>query len=352
MDLIDAQRQHVAEVLRLQAMAGSRWNAVMLEHLAVEVEEGGPASRALAPIAHLGHDQAPALRLLGGAHRLALSGEAPAYAAHAPTCGGDGDAEAAWPALRELCASRALDDLVLLPVQTNEPRRAAALLPGFAHVQAATGLPLRLREIGSSAGLLLRVDRYRYEIGGSTWGDPTSPVRLRASGEVPLGPVDVVDRRGCDVAPLDPVADRTRLLGWIWADEVPRFEVVAAALDLAARHPVDVDRVPASEWLADLEPQAGTTTIVFHSIMWQYLPREEKKAVAATLAALGERATPDAPVAWLTFEPHKADPSKGAELGVTIWPGGERRVLAMCGYHGDPVAWFGAPGRMCGESGR
>ena len=329
----------MAEVLRLQALAQSRWNTALLEHLAAEVEEGGPASRALVPIADLGHEQAPALRLLGGAHRLALEGRAPDYAAHAPTCGGDGDVEAAWPALRALCASGALDELVLLPVQTNEPRRAAALLPGFAHVQAATGLPLRLREIGSSAGLLLRFDRYAYVVGGSTWGDPASPVCLRATGEVPLGPVDVVDRRGCDVSPLDPVADRTRLLGWIWPDELPRFGVVAAALDLAAEHPVDVDRAPASEWLGGLSPAAGTTTVVFHSIMWQYLPREEKKAVVATLRALGARATPDAPVAWLTFEPHKPDPAKGAELGVTLWPGGERRVLAMCGDHGDPVSW-------------
>lgn len=84
---------------------------------------------------------------------------------------------------------------------------------------------------------------------------------------------------------------------------------------------------------------AGTTTVVFHSIMWQYLPRAEKKAVAATITGLGERATPEAPVAWLTFEPHKPDPATGAALGVTLWPGGDRRTLARCGYHGDPVAW-------------
>ena len=104
---------------------------------------------------------------------------------------------------------------------------------------------------------------------------------------------------------------------------------------------MEVATAPASAWLADLAPEAGTTTVLFHSIMWQYLPREEKKAVLAIVHAAGETATPDAPLAWLSFEPHRADPARGAELGVTLWPGGERRVLAMCGYHGDPVVWEG-----------
>ena len=331
--------------LRRQALAGSSWNAVLLHRMADEVEAGGDVPRALAPIAHLRSKQAPSLRVLAAAHRLALDGDAPAYAAHCPTTGGDGDAEAAWPAFRDLLVSGALDTGMAQPVQTNEPRRAAALVPAFGHVQAATGLPLRLLELGSSAGLLLRFDRYRYEIGGRPWGDLSSPVCVTADGDPPLRPVDVVDRRGCDPNPLDPVADRSLLLSWIWPDQRERFDAVAAALDLAAANPDAVDPSPGSAWLGSqlATAAAGAATVVFHSIVWQYLPEEEAAAVTAAIEEAGARATADAPLAWLRFEPHDAHPETGVDLRLRLWPGGDDGSLARCGYHGTPIDWRAGP---------
>lgn len=343
MDQHGARRQQIVAWLRPQAEFGDDLTSRLIARLADDVEGGGDTIRSLEPIADLTFPDAPALRVLGAAHRLALAGAAPAYAAHLPSCGGDGDADAAWPALRELCSSGRLRDEVLRPVQTNETRRCAALLPGFGVVAGETGLPLRLLEIGCSAGLLLRFDRYRYDVGGAEWGDPASPVTIAvgSEGDVPLRPVEVASRRGCDPNPLDPVRDRELLLGFIWPDQLERFRVASAALDLAAALPVDVDRALAQDWLVEqlAEPARGVTTVVFHSIVLQYLPSDQRRLVRDRVRAAGERATPDAPLAWLTFEPHR-DPDRGAELGLTIWPGGERRALALCGYHGDPVRWL------------
>jgi hypothetical protein len=132
-----------------------------------------------------GHERDPgpsalALRLMGAAHRLVLSGEAPALARHYPSVGGEpGDA---WPPFLDLLRERRDELRVLVehPVQTNEPARCAALLGGFLEVARSTGLPLRLLEVGASAGLNLRFDRYRYELGGGRWGPPDSPVVIRA----------------------------------------------------------------------------------------------------------------------------------------------------------------------------
>ena len=30
-----------------------------------------------------------------------------------------------------------------------------------------------------------------------------------------------------------------------------------------------------------------------------------------------------------------------ADLRLTVWPGGEERLLAQAGYHGEPVRWLG-----------
>ncbi len=50
-------------------------------------------------------------------------------------------------------ATELRDAAATLRVQTNEVQRSAVLVPGFLRVAARTGLPLRIREIGSSAGL-------------------------------------------------------------------------------------------------------------------------------------------------------------------------------------------------------
>jgi hypothetical protein len=62
----------------------------------------------------------------------------------------------------------------------------AELVGGFLQIaDAAGGKPMRLLEIGASAGLNQAWDQYRYELGeAGQWGPSDSPVRVQADWSV------------------------------------------------------------------------------------------------------------------------------------------------------------------------
>ena len=91
---------------------------------------------------------------------------------------------------------------------------------------------------------------------------------------------------------------------------------------------------------SDAAPQAGTLTVVYHSIFWQYVPEEGRAAITAALEAHGARATSAAPLAWLRMEPVLPAIDK-TEVRLTLWPGGEERVLGRVHPHGAWANWHG-----------
>ena len=78
---------------------------------------------------------------------------------------------AQYPALRAFCLAHAAQLRPRLQAgvtQTNDVLRSALLFPAFCLVAArAGGRPLGLVEIGTSGGLNLCWDQYRYEYGGA-----------------------------------------------------------------------------------------------------------------------------------------------------------------------------------------
>ena len=338
-------------IIRIHQLAcsgmGSPFYADLLERMADDVLAGGPVGRFLADQLDTSYEEAVPLRFLGGVHRLVLAGRAPELAVRFPSVGGDGDAAAAWPALLSVLESHAdaVRDALTRPPQTNEVGRSAALVGGFLVVARDTGLPLRVLEVGSSAGLNLRFDRYWYESDGTGYGDAASPVRfagLWAEGQPPFGAsITIADRRGCDRDPIDARTEdgRLTLLSYVWPGQTERFTMLRAALDVAREVPVAIDRAGIPDWLARQldEPTTDRATVAFHSIVWQYLTDDERATAEAALATAGNRATPDAPLAWLRLEP-SADLTH-TELRVTTWPGGEERLLARCHYHLGPMQW-------------
>ncbi len=291
-------------------------------------------------------EDALALRLCGGLHALVLSGADSALSRIYPP--NETDEAAIAEVLFEAIArnderlSRSLESAP----QTNEIGRSAMLLPGFLTIARETGLLLALHEIGSSAGLNLLFDRFHYRYGNVGWGDAGSPAQLQPEvrGAMPSldGRVEIVARRGCDIAPVDVTneTDRLRLRSYVWADQTARLSRLDAAIDLAAKVPFELERSDAAEFVSRrfAERQAGSVFVLFHSIMWQYMPQTKKVAIEAAVAKAGSAAGANSPVAWLRMEPLDTRDSY-ATLSLTLWPGGGTRQLAKCDYHGRWIEW-------------
>jgi hypothetical protein len=326
--------------------------AGLLAHIADDAETGGPAADLLAPWARLAPDamqQAlPALRLTAALNELALSGDDPDLAAHFPRPDRPIDPDAAWPAARAAMLSdpERLAAFMTHEPQTNEVARAAMLLGGFLEATRATGLPLRCFEIGASAGLNLNWDRFHYRLGDLDWGDPQSAVRLAPDWSgAPLTPAapTILSRAACDRRPIDvsDPADVRRLLAYVWPDQFDRVARLKAAIQIAQAAGTTVEAADAVEWTrARAAPADGTLTVVYHSIFMQYLTPGARTALADAVAAHGARATTDAPFAWLRMEP-SLPRIDGCKVRLTLWPGGEERLLGDVHPHGAWARWHG-----------
>ena len=350
---MDDGRDTIAGRLRWQAgwceRLGSPLYAAILEGTAADIERGGAAWRLLE-----GREREPAggllqLRLLGAVHRLVLMGRIPERAAVHPSMGGEADLDRA-PALFLAALATHADEVrehLDRPVQTNEVARCAGLVGGFLTIARETGLHLSLLEVGASAGLNLRFDRYRYVSGDWAWGDAGSRVRFEdvfADAVPPLHPLEVAARRGCDRNPLDPRTeeDRLTLMSFVWPDQTRRFGVLRSALEIAAHDDVRVEKAGAAEWAEEMlaTPRPGLATVIYHSVVVSYLSAEEGSRLHGAITAAGAAATPDAPVAWLFLEPGEEE----TDVRLTLWPGGEQRLLARAGFQSSAVRWLGQPG--------
>ncbi|MGO9080574.1 MAG: DUF2332 domain-containing protein [Streptosporangiaceae bacterium] len=367
--------ERTAELLRVQQQAcramGSELYADLLGHLAADLLAGGPTADVLAGHLTDRGSSAVALRLLGGVHALVLSRQAPALALYYPSVGGTASpgpgAAAAWAAMRQVLAQQRAAILPWLdrPPQTNEPGRGAVLIGGLRHIAAAAALPIRLTEIGASAGLNLRADMFcvlpaapasppairaagRDLVPGrepaADYGDPSAPVVLRGAWRGALPPpadIRVIARTGGDTHPVDPAtpAGRLRLTAYVWPDQRDRLERLRGALALAARVPVQVRREPASATLARTRLAEGSWTVLWHSVFRQYIAPPERAALTRRVAELAAAATPTARFGYLFFEPTR---ERGFVVTLATWPGGRERILGVAAPHGIPVTW--APG--------
>ncbi|RJK98054.1 DUF2332 domain-containing protein [Vallicoccus soli] len=333
---------HVRRQAGWCADLGSPLYAALLARAADDVDAGGPVAEALADHEGDPDDDALALRLAGTVHRLVLAREAPALALHYPSVGGTpGPPEQVWGAFRDVVAQRlpAVRAGLASAPQTNEVGRSAPLLGGLRHLAARAPLPVRLVEVGSSAGLNLRPDLVRVQ-GDDGWEGPrASPVALPGAwrGPVPRAGVRVVERRGSDVAPVDPATTqgRLRLTAYVWPDMAERLARLRGALELARRAPARLERSGAAAAVSALRPAEGAWTVVHHSVVRQYLPPAERDALDAALEALGGAASPASPVAHLALEP------EGGRFVVRLrtWPDGDDAVLGTAAPHGVPVRW-------------
>ena len=330
--------------------SGSPLTAQVCEAAVLALGADSATGRAI--IAWPGEPFADALmmRLTGGCNALVRSGDAPELAAlYPPAALPHVDALAA--ALRAVLADPVRDALLCEwlagPPQTNEVARSGVLMPGLMAIAAATGLPLRLFELGTSAGLNLNLDRFGYRLGGVAVGDAASPVQFVPDWDGPppaAAKVTIAVRRGVDINPLDVADDavRARLLAYVWPDQRERVARAAAAIALARAMPPPIDRGDAADWVKGrVAPVAGSVAVVFHSIAFQYFPGAAQARIAARMAAIGAAATADAPVAWLRYEMDDASQADLPTLRLTLWRGAvpAESLLARAHPHGAFVKW-------------
>lgn len=285
------------------------------------------------------------LRIAGGIHALHLSGEEPALAQIYRGDAAD-DVAIIAGAMREHEARLLpwLDG----PPQTNEAGRSSNFIASMLWL-ADKGLPPRFEclEIGSSAGINLMLDRYRYDLGGVETGPEPGAMRFAPEWKGPPPPdvpIKILSTRGCDVAPVDLTdpAQALRLKAYIWPEHTIRFERMEAAVRAASERRPDIAKINAADFVeAELaRPQAeGTTRLLMHSIVWQYVPDDQQERITAAMEAAGAAATPERPLAWISVE---ADRTVHRHmLKLRYWPGGaEATQLAWSHAHGADIEWI------------
>lgn len=232
------------------------------------------------------------------------------------------------------------------PPQTNEAGRSASFMAALLWLSPRLGPRFELNEIGASAGVNTMIERYRYDLGGVQVGPADSPMRIRPEWRgppPPAVPVEIVSIRGSDIAPVDlsDPAEALRLKAYVWPDATERIGRIEAAARLAVRKPPLLERKDAGTFVEErLEaPQeAGVVRVIYHSVMWQYLPDATRRAITAAIELAGTHATGDRPLAWVRLETNRA--TFRHELTVRYWPGGgDPAMLAEAHPHGAWVEW-------------
>jgi len=288
------------------------------------------------------------LRLLAGLHALVLTGKCPELIACYPP--NDCPNEDTLGRAIDIALTRHPETLLSWldhAPQTNEVRRSAVMIAGAHWLASKFGISdFVVSELGAAAGLNMMWDRFRLDLAWGVIGPRTSTVRLDPEWRgppPPEGKVRIVDRRGVDIAPLDPQdpADALKLISYLWPDQPWRIERVQAAM---AMFDAVVDKADTCDWLAERLrlPRPGTIHLITHTVAWQYFPEETRTRCLAAMDAAGARATADAPVARLSMEGDERK-GEGAPIDLTIWPGGHKLNLGRVDFHGRWIDWNAPP---------
>ncbi len=178
--------------------------------------------------------------------------------------------------------------------QTNEIGRCAILWPALSAVAQQSGRSeLALFDFGSSAGLNLGVDAYRYDYGDFQLGAADGPLmRCRWSGaRPPFATWRIVHRLGVDPAAID-VHDEEAvcwLRACLWPYDRERAARFEAAVALARQSGWRVQRSESGlevleQWLDEL-PE-GVQPVLFNSWVLSYFSAAQFKRHRARVAAL------------------------------------------------------------------
>jgi hypothetical protein len=183
------------------------------------------------------------------------------------------------------------------------PGRAGLLLSGLAMLAQPW---VRVLELGACAGLTLQLDEYSWQGPDWTWGASDSPVRFRIDSPAPPPGLAIVERSGCDIAPVDardPAMVR-RLHAFVPPELSQVHQDLDAALGIAAGQPPRVDKAHAQEWLERRlleQPALGVHTVVWHGYLWHQLEQAEQDGIRDAMLAASRRY----PITRISYEPYE-----------------------------------------------
>jgi hypothetical protein len=293
--------------------------------------------------------QHPTFLFFGAVHHALLSGIDHPLRSFYPSIVGDlalAPADAG-PALISFCAEnedRLAATIRSRLVQTSHVQRSLALRLGLSVIAPEAPGPVHLIEVGASAGLNLRFDKYGYRLGDRRYGDLDSPVQIAADqyGRSPLPDLDdlapIASTQGVDLNPVD-VTDpdaRRWLEALVWPENGDQRALLSAALTLVALDPPAIHRGDAIDTLPGIGAQlpAGEPRVVFHCATRIHVPHDRRPAFDRAIASVGDTG----PLWWLALE-DVPDPQPRAAPGQVGWglvlrrPNGMTQTIAAVNGH-------------------
>lgn len=341
--------EHFEEQAGWCAQLGSPFTARLLLAMKADCEQGGVIADLTKDWPTNPRADALGLRLAGALHFAVLSGLSPELANVYPKSERDWTMDLVWPAAQDFLAAHQewVGHFIQLPPQTNETRRAFMLLVGLKEIARRFERPIHFLELGASAGLNQNFDAFFYDAGHWQWGDPASPMKVTTEWKGPApdlsAPLLIQERKACDRNPLDLSDEETRLRvkSYVWADQPERLNRFDAAADIAIARRTHVEKADAADWLKhelSIRPK-GITTVIFHSVFFQYPPIETRMQMTALIEEEGLKSDDVSPLAWLRYEPEtlwdrtKKLHAANMSCDIRLWPGDEHRVLARSDGH-------------------
>jgi hypothetical protein len=226
-------------------------------------------------------------------------------------------------------------------VQTNEVQRCWMLLPCFLEAARRLGAEqFDVVELGSSGGLNLVWDSYRYRYANGSWGDREAPLELAGEERRPV-PAELLalaprvrSRVGLDLAPIDITTEAGAhlLRSFVWPDMTERLERLERAIAVGRRDPPTVEQADFVERLPELLAGEGPL-LVFETNALVFVAEERRQGLEAALAEAGKRRA----VALVGTSVEAVTHSR---LELQLWPEGTRETLADADFHGAWIDWL------------
>ena len=289
----------------------SKFTAALLREIASDFDKKGVLFNLCGDWPTNPISDALGLRICGGLHNLALRNPNSELAKEWPPLKKNWDIRSAWSEAESAIQDNFawFKDFILLPPQTNEVRRSAAIFSGVCAASFGFAGPIDVLELGASAGLNQSFDEFEYSLCGfhslaksnvkieTDWrGNPCRQLRN----------IKIRSRAACDQSPIDVLAAQNNLLlkSYIWPDQAERLIRTEAAIQIAIKNKIVVEKSDASVWLKNALKQRANDamTIVFHSVFFNYPPEEIRRQIFETMHGEIKSSIAAAPLVWLRFE--------------------------------------------------